>query len=97
MQFAMMKGYVTLMGAFQSKCFTVFVKLTFIFLQFDRGLMNFQHVNPQEAVEIHQDVNSNMSIGIHWGTFNLSYEVCNIYFLQEPLLWVNYLGVLKKF
>lgn len=86
MQFAMMKGYVTLMGAFQSKCFTVFVKLTFIFLQFDRGLMNFQHVNPQEAVEIHQDVNSNMSIGIHWGTFNLSYEVCNIY-----------LGVLKNF
>ena len=70
------------MGAFQSNVFTVVVKLTFIFLQLDRGLMNFQHVNPQEAVEIHQDVNSNMSIGIHWGTFNLSYEVCRTYFLQ---------------
>jgi len=50
-----------------------------------RGLMNFQHVNPQEAVEIHQDVNSNFSIAIHWGTFNLSYEVCVNYFLHESL------------
>ena len=37
--------------------------------------MSFQHVNPEEAVEIHQDLKSNFSFGIHWGTFNLSYEV----------------------
>ena len=37
--------------------------------------MSFQHVNPEEAVKIHQDLESNFSFGIHWGTFNLSYEV----------------------
>ena len=37
--------------------------------------MQFQHVNPEEAVDIHEDVKSNFSLGIHWGTFNLSYEV----------------------
>ena len=40
--------------------------------------MQFQHVDPQEAVEIHEDVQSNFSLGIHWGTFNLSYEVSGI-------------------
>ena len=39
--------------------------------------MQFQHVDPQAAVDIHEDVKSNFSIGIHWGTFNLSYEVRN--------------------
>ena len=48
----------------------------FSFLElFHRGLMQFQHVNPQEAVEVHEDIQSNFSLGIHWGTFNLSYEV----------------------
>lgn len=37
--------------------------------------MEFQHVDPQAAVDIHEDVKSNFSLGIHWGTFNLSYEV----------------------
>lgn len=45
-----------------------------------RGLMSFQHVNPEEAVEIHQDVKSHFSLGIHWGTFNLSYE----HYLDPP-------------
>lgn len=52
------------------------IKLDFCFLK--RGLMQFQHVDPQEAVEIHEDVQSNFSLGIHWGTFNLSYEVSSI-------------------
>lgn len=50
--------------------------------------MNFQHVNPQEAVEIHQDINSNFSLAIHWGTFNLSYEVCGNSFMGP---WVTYI------
>ena len=32
------------------------------------------HVNPHEAVQIHQDVNSRLSLGMHWNTFCLSDE-----------------------
>jgi len=31
--------------------------------------MEYQHVNPEQAVCIHEDVKSKCSIGIHWGTF----------------------------
>ena len=46
--------------------------------------MEFQHVDPQAAVEIHEDIKSNFSLGIHWGTFNLSYEVNNIHLMYGP-------------
>eukprot|EP00088_Acartia_fossae_P017286 TRINITY_DN19793_c0_g1_i10.p1 TRINITY_DN19793_c0_g1~~TRINITY_DN19793_c0_g1_i10.p1 ORF type:complete len:374 (-),score=74.30 TRINITY_DN19793_c0_g1_i10:86-1207(-) len=36
--------------------------------------MKYQHVHPGEAVRIHQDVQSNRSLGIHWGTFKLTSE-----------------------
>ncbi|KAK7479928.1 hypothetical protein BaRGS_00028836 [Batillaria attramentaria] len=39
-----------------------------------RWFMMPQHVNPKEAVDIHQDIGSKNSIGIHWGTFVLTYE-----------------------
>ena len=34
-----------------------------------RWFMKDMHCNPEEAVQIHLDVNSKQSIGMHWGTF----------------------------
>uniref|UniRef100_UPI00358F5986 N-acyl-phosphatidylethanolamine-hydrolyzing phospholipase D-like isoform X2 n=1 Tax=Myxine glutinosa TaxID=7769 RepID=UPI00358F5986 len=39
-----------------------------------RWFLKFQHVNPEEAVHVHQDVLARHSLGIHWGTFPLSDE-----------------------
>ena len=33
-----------------------------------RWFMQDMHVNPDEAVQIHQDVQSRFSVGMHWGT-----------------------------
>lgn len=38
-----------------------------------------QHISPKEAVEIHQMLNIQQSIGIHWGVFELTDEA-----LDEP-------------
>jgi N-acyl-phosphatidylethanolamine-hydrolysing phospholipase D len=37
------------------------------------------HVDPEEAVRIHQDVGSRRSLAMHWGTFRLTLEP-----LDEP-------------
>lgn len=39
-----------------------------------RWFMKNAHANPADAVQIHQDVRSDKSIGIHWGTFVLTSE-----------------------
>lgn len=38
-------------------------------------MMSPQHVDPEEAVKIHEDVKSNKTFAIHWGTFALASEV----------------------
>ncbi len=43
-------------------------------------MMEAQHVSPDEAVQIHMDVRSNKSIGVHWGTFAMANE----YFMEPP-------------
>lgn len=39
-----------------------------------KKFMSPVHISPQEAVQIHQDVNSHFSLGMHWNTFRLSDE-----------------------
>lgn len=47
-----------------------------------RWFMSAQHVDPYQAVQIHQDLRSQSSMAIHWGTFALAFE----YFMEPPVL-----------
>jgi len=49
-----------------------------------RWFMKEQHVNPEEAVQIHLDVSSKLSIGTHFGTFQLTDEG-----IDDPLKDLN--------
>ena len=39
-----------------------------------RWFMHDQHVDPAQAISIHRDVKAKKSIGVHWGTFELTDE-----------------------
>ena len=39
-----------------------------------RWFMAAQHINPEEAMQIHADLGAKRSVGIHWGTFPLTDE-----------------------
>lgn len=39
-----------------------------------RSFMKDYHVNTEEAVQIHKEIGSNLSIGMHWGAFPLTSE-----------------------
>ncbi|XP_015426702.1 PREDICTED: N-acyl-phosphatidylethanolamine-hydrolyzing phospholipase D [Myotis davidii] len=43
--------------------------------------MKYQHVDPEEAVRIHIDVQAKKSVAIHWGTFALANE----HYLEPPV------------
>lgn len=49
-----------------------------------RWFMGENHLNPQEAVQAHLDLGSKMSIGMHFGTFQLSSEG-----IDDPVLMLG--------
>ncbi len=55
-----------------------------------RKFMNPVHIDPQDAVKIHKDVNSNFSLAMHWKIFNLSDEAM----MQPP--YELYLSLMKE-
>lgn len=53
-----------------------------------RWFMKYQHVDPEEAVRIHIDVQTKKSVAIHWGTFALANE----HYLEPPVKLSEALG-----
>ncbi|WP_169303078.1 MBL fold metallo-hydrolase [Thalassotalea mangrovi] len=49
-----------------------------------RSFMKLYHVNVDEAIQIHRDINASLSVGMHWGTFPLTAEP-----VMEPKQWLE--------
>ncbi len=62
--------------------------------------MKSQHVDPEEAVQIHMDIQAKTSLAVHWGTFALAYEVwaclslAHVHSLCECLYWAGRLSLI---
>jgi L-ascorbate metabolism protein UlaG (beta-lactamase superfamily) len=59
-----------------------------------RNAMKFNHANPDEAVQIHKDVRSKRSLGIHWGTFKLVRVGCR--HTMKPWRFNVQVGISKR-
>uniref|UniRef100_A0AAZ3NZK8 Metallo-beta-lactamase domain-containing protein n=1 Tax=Oncorhynchus tshawytscha TaxID=74940 RepID=A0AAZ3NZK8_ONCTS len=56
-------------------------RITAMYPALKRDVMRGQHVDPEEAVQIHKDIQARHSLAIHWGTFALAYE----FYLEPPV------------
>lgn len=54
-----------------------------------RWFMQPQHVNENEAVQIHKDIASKFSMGVHWGTFRLCDEPVEAPIKNLPIARAN--------
>jgi len=50
-----------------------------------RERIHNQHANEDDAMKIHQDINSKLSLGVHWGVFRLCHEAINSPITDLPL------------
>ena len=57
-----------------------------------RWFMKKAHMNPMDALKAHSDLNSNKSLGIHHGTFQLTYEK-----MKDPIKQIKSLDPSGKF
>lgn len=53
--------------------------------------MKPQHIDPAEAVQIHKDIGSKKSIGIHWGTYAMGSTEVKFFFGFLFFLFLLYL------
>lgn len=58
-----------------------------------RWYMHPQHVSPEESVEIHKEIRSKFSLGVHWGTFKQM--GCFEFYLEPPKLVKDHLEKLN--
>ena len=73
-------GFFAGFDAIRSRCGAPDVALLPIGAYEPRWFMTAQHMNPAEAVEAHRMLGAGRSLGMHWGTFQLTDEG-----IDEPL------------
>ncbi len=74
-------GYSSHFTAIYKKFGAMTVSLLPIGAYEPRWLMKYQHMNPDEAVQAHLALHSQLSIGMHFGTFSLANEA-----YEDPIL-----------
>jgi len=78
--FAGDSGYTPQFAEIAARCPSIDVALLPIGAYEPRWFMQPMHMNPEEAVRAHRDVKARASIGMHFGTFQLTDEA-----IDEPL------------